>query len=199
MTEDGFRTYARERGLEFQAEEEVAPLTPFLAMGDRRWFGPVLAGRLPGGIEGRLARYRYERRSRRAVHDYEFTIVISELPETTVFVPRLVCEGRAVERDHAEPAFEMRSSRLWQESVAFSDRFRVVADPHQDQNWLRQLFSPAFLTWLTDEAPEGFSFELVYGVMCANREGDDSSPKSLDRLCETSAGVAERIRKECAE
>ena len=67
------------------------------------------------------------------------------------------------------------------------------------QNWLRQLFSPKFVYWLGDEAPDGTAFELVAGLLCVNVKGHLDNATDHDELCESAGVIAQRIREESAE
>jgi hypothetical protein len=64
---------------------------------------------------------------------------------------------------------------------------------------VRQLLSPRFIVWLTEQTPDDFGFELDDGDLTGSIAGYLRDPSALDRLCETTAAVAERIRSEAAE
>ncbi len=53
--------------------------------------------------------------------------------------------------------------------------------PWQDDNWLRQLFSPTLVDWLADSSPGDFSFELAYGSLFCTVESDEPDADGLDR------------------
>ena len=78
-------------------------------------------------------------------------------------------------------------------------RFETFADERTDPNWLRQLFQPSFIVWLSDHAPESFAFELVAGLLVANVKGHADSADELDAVCEAASTVARRIREESLE
>ncbi len=196
---EGLREYAERRGLEFAERAPVPPVTPLLTKGDVRSFSPALRGTLPGGIEGVLARYRYRRSGEGGGRVFTFTVISSELPESSAYVPRLICERRGRSTDNVHYGFEMRSEKLWQESEALDRRYRITMGPYQDENWMRQLFSPAFIVWLAEEPPPTFSFELTYGSFCASIEEDHTSEAELDSFCEGASYTAERILQECRE
>ncbi len=69
----------------------------------------------------------------------------------------------------------------------------------QDANHLRQLFSPTFIVWLTDSAPEKFAFELVDGTLCCYVKGHKKKAAELDTIRAASATVATRLREESLE
>jgi hypothetical protein len=72
----------------------------------------------------------------------------------------------------------------------------IFTNKAQDQNFLRQLFSPTFIVWMTDEAPEKFAFELEDGVMCCNVKRHKKSAPELDRMRGAAAHIAKRVRDE---
>ena len=79
------------------------------------------------------------------------------------------------------------------------DRFEVKVSPFQDDNWLRQLFSPTLVDWLADESPLDFSFELAYGSLFCTIEADDPDQDELAALWDGAATVARRIHEESHE
>ena len=149
--------------------------------------GPRQASRgRPTGVAGQLAYTRNK--------TFRFNVALTEVPDSTAFAPRVFCirQGRRT-RDDEFYGFEARDSKLWTESAALSERYLVSTSPFQDQNWLRQLFSPAFIDWLSTEPPADFSFELAYGALLGTIEEDDPTPAALAALCDATAHVAERI------
>jgi hypothetical protein len=79
------------------------------------------------------------------------------------------------------------------------NEYEIFAPKEQDQNFLRQLFSPTFIVWMTDSAPEKFAFELEDGVLCCNVKGHKKSALDLDAMRAAAAHIAKRIRDEVAE
>jgi hypothetical protein len=185
-------SYARQHKLKAAENASVGALTPLLARGGG--FEVAFTGKLPGGLEGTLARYSYS-----AGMGFTFTVAMSEIPESTEFVPRIACEQRGRHETNIHYGFEIRSDKLWQESVALNDRYVITTGAFQDDNWMRQLFSPALIDYLAKEPPKGFSFELTYGTYLASIEEDDPSTEALDAFCEAASHVAERLRAECHE
>jgi hypothetical protein len=176
----------------------VEPLTPLLSKGGE--LDPVIEGRLPGGVEGTLARLSY--RGGGAAHDgstWRFNFAHVRIPESQAVVPRLFCVRKGRFTDNVRYGMEIRHADLWTESVALSERFKVQTGLFQDPNWMRQLFSPSFIDWLATAEPPDFSFELAYGDLVGSIEEDDPDEATLTSLCEATAGVAERIRDECLE
>ena len=69
----------------------------------------------------------------------------------------------------------------------------------QDQNWLRQLFTPTFIVWLDEWAGGWLGFELVDGTLCCYVRDYLHHHEDLDYLCEASAAIATRLREESLE
>ena len=69
----------------------------------------------------------------------------------------------------------------------------------QDNVWLRRLFSPTFIVWMTDSAPKKFAFELVDGTLCCYVKGHKESAEGLDTMREATADVTRRLREESLE
>jgi hypothetical protein len=109
-----------------------------------------------------------------------------------------VRKGRRT-RDDEFYGFEARHTKLWTESIALNERYAVSTSPFQDPNWLRQLFSPAFVDYLAAEPPGDFSFELCYGALLCSVEGEQADDSRLEALCRAASKVTERIHSESAE
>lgn len=202
---DFYSAYAEGRSLSHLASGMVAPATPLLRRGDNRYAHHIMKGRLAGDVEGTLALYTYEDIDRDSEGDdqttyYHFTVVLVDLPESARHVGELYAQRRFGFRflDSAEDAFRTRE-RITLESEALDKRAEIFAASGEDQNWLRQLFSPTFVHWLGDEAPDGTAFELVAGTLCVNNKGHHKDAEELDRICESASVIARRIREESAE
>jgi len=115
--------------------------------------------------------------------------------------PELYCQRkfglRALEK--LEDAFRGSKQRVELESAALDDRYEIFANEKQDQVWLRRLFSPTFIIWLGEEAPEKFAFELVGGTLCCYVSGHKEKAAELDAIGAASAAVARRLREESQE
>ncbi len=156
---------------------------------------PAARGRLSEDVDGIVGALSYKRNK-----TFHFSVALAQVPVSTGFVPRLFCvrQGR-VTRDDEFYGFEARHSKLWTESVALNERYAVSTSPFQDPTWLRRLFSPSFVDWLSSEPPGDFSFELAYGALLGSVEQEELDAASLEGLCKATAHVAERIRGECEE
>jgi hypothetical protein len=192
--ESAYAALAGERGLEPPAALAAGPLTPLLVESGDGALAPALRGSF-GAAELVLGHLAYRRNK-----TFHFDVALASVPASTAFVPRLFCirQGRRT-RDDEFYGFEARESKLWTESLALNERYEVSTSPFQDPNWLRQLFSPAFVDWLATVPPPDFSFELAYGALLGSVEGEDADATALAALGEATAAVAARIATECAE
>ena len=204
--EDFYNHYASARGLARQSgHSTLPPATPLLRRGDSRYAVQQFRGTLPGGESGILAHYTYEDTYTDSDGDrhttyYHFTIGICDVAETAAKVGELYCQRRFGFRflDGFEDAFRSKQ-RVEVESEAMDKRFETFADADSDPNWLRQLFSPSFIVWLSDHAPESFAFELVAGALVTNAKGHLDSAGELDAFAEATCAVAQRLREEATE
>lgn len=195
---DPARAYAElaaARGLEQLPGASPGPLTPLLVEAKGQGLQPALRGALGDGVSGVVGQLAYRRNK-----TFRFQVALTEVPAATAFAPRVFCirRGRNT-RDDEFYGFEARHSKLWTESTALNERYEVSTSPFQDPNWLRQLFSPSFVDWLGTKPPADFSFELAYGALLGSVESDDPGTDGLAALCEATAHVANRIRRECEE
>jgi hypothetical protein len=188
-------SFAAAHGLEAVSSLDAGPLTPLLVESGAGRIAPVVRGELGDGVSGALGQLIYTRNG-----TFRFAVALTEVPASTPFAPRLFCvrAGRRT-RDDEYYGFEPRSSKLWTESLALNDRYRIAIGPYQDENWLRQLFSPAFVDWLASKAPADFSFELAYGSLLCSTEAHDPDDAALAELAAATVEVAGRIRRECGE
>jgi hypothetical protein len=158
-------------------------------------------GDLPGGIEdGWLAHFDYKTIGS-DIHDHLFTVVLARAPESVEFAKRVLCHDRDLsdsDRSNPESGLELlklddRQFKL--ESDAFLKRYSVWADHDQDELTAWQLFDPALIGWLTDEAPEDFSFELQNGALACFVPGVIAEGDALDALCSAAAHVLGRVKE----
>jgi hypothetical protein len=203
--EDFLNAYAGGRGLVRQGKGPLEPMTPLLRRGDDRYADERMTGRLAGVEPGTLAHYTYEDRSTDSEGNqettyYHFTVGICAVPESAVKTSELYLQRRFGFRfmDGFEDAFR-RKQRVEVESELMDKRFETFADANADALWLRQLFSPSFIVWLGEQAPDGFAFELVAGGLVTNVKGHLKSAAELDAFCAATATVAKRLRDESTE
>jgi hypothetical protein len=200
-----FDFYASERGMVAGGRRPLPPATPLLRKGDERYAERVLEGPLGDGTAGRIALYTYETESTdsdgdRQTNYHRYTVGMTEVSECAVLLPELICQRRSGLRslEKLEDAFRNKR-RVRLESQALDDRYEIFVDESQDPNWLRQLFSPAFIVWLTASAPDRFAFEAVNGYLCAYVSGHRKTTEELDEMRAATTAVAARLREESLE
>jgi hypothetical protein len=200
-----FSTYAAQRGLALAGKGPLPAATPLLRKGDDRYAERTLAGPLADGLDGILALYTYEEEStdskgNRQTNYYRYTLGLVEVPECAVHVPELICQRKFGLRvlEGLEDVFRS-NERVKLESAALDERYEIFAVKEQDQVWLRRLFSPTFIVWLGEEAPEKFAFELVDGALCCYVSDHRKSAAELDAVRAASAAVTQRLREEALE
>jgi hypothetical protein len=200
-----FNVYAQQHGMTASGRRPLHPATPLLRKGDDRYAERVLEGPLADGVDGMLALYTYEEESTDSeghtqTNYYRYTIGMTDVPECAGLVPELYCQRKSGLR--ALEGFEdlfRRKERVKLESEELDQRYEIFVEAGQDPNWLRQFFSPSFIVWLTEGAPEKFAFELVAGALCCYVKGHRKSTPELDRIGAATADVAARLRAESRE
>jgi hypothetical protein len=204
--DDFFHVYAKQRNLELGGTTDLGSATPLLRKGDDQYAERTLTGGLAEGVDGVLALYTYVTEStdshgNRQKDYHPFTLGMTEIPECVAQVPELYCQRKVGLRvlEKFEDVFRHSKERVKLESDALDDKYEIFCGKGQDANWLRQLFSPTFIVWLTDSAPEHFAFELVDGTLVAYVHGHKEETADLDRIAAASGTVTSRIREESGE
>ncbi len=198
-----FTAYASEHSLELGGKAPLPPSTPLLRKGDDRYAERTLSGPMGEGVEGILALYTYEDEYRdsdgnKQTNYYHYTVGLTPVPECAAHVPELLCQRKFGLRslEKVEDAFRGKKKRVKLESEALDRKYEIFTGDDQDEVWLRRLFSPVFIVWLTESAPEKFAFELVKGNLCCYVSGHKESAAALDQMRAATAAVAQRLREE---
>lgn len=197
--------YAGSRRLSYSPAGQLPGATPLLSAGTRRETQDVMAGLLPGGLQGTLAHYTYYVRhssgqGQSTTTPYPYTVVLAQIPETTALVRKLLCHDER--RIGGVNVFGLDFSgdeKVVLESAAINERYSIRTAAGQDQAWLRELFTPKFIDWLATRPMDEFSFELVNGRLCVSVGERLDRSDQLDWLCGAATYVAGRIRGEVAE
>jgi hypothetical protein len=201
-----FAAYAQERGLLLNGKGPLPQATPLLCKGDDRYAERSLSGQLTPDCEGTLALYTYEEETtdsegNRQTNYYHYTLGLVEVPECVAHLPELYCQRkfgfRALEK--FEDVFRGSKERVKLESEVLVEKYEIFSGKGQDEIWLRRLFAPTFIVWLTDSAPKKFAFELVNGTLCCYVNGHKEDAEDLDSIAAATAAVAKRLRDEAAE
>ena len=165
-------------------------------------------GALARNIKGTIAhlsigevvrRGRYGR-VQRSWHPY--TVALTGLPRAEALVPVLTCHPRSGfdALEGVEDALLHRGqTRIELESQAFDERYELWVSDEHDANWLRQLFGPSFIVWLTESPPPEFGFDYGGGRLCAFLEKHRDDPAELDALREGLVGVTRAFREQIVE
>ena len=201
-----FNVYGEQRNLVVYGRSRLPEATPLLKKGDDRYAERTLEGELGDGVKGMLALYTFEEEStdskgNRQTNYYRYTVGLAQVPECSSFLPELYCQRKSGLRalEKLEDVFRRSKERVKLESGALDERYEIFSATGQDPNRLRQLFSPTFIVWLAESAPEKFAFELVGGNLCCYVSGHKKKAEELDTMRAAAAAVATRLREESLE
>jgi hypothetical protein len=205
--DDFFEVYAQQRGMTLvHGRGRLPQATPLLKKGDDRYTERTLHGPLGDGFDGTLALYTYEEETTDSDGDrqtsyYRYTVGLIDVPECESLVPELYCQRKVGLRalEGLEDVFRGSKERVKLESEALDEKYEIFAGKGQDAVWLRQLFAPTFIVWLTDAAPRKFAFELVGGNLCCYVSGHRESAEDLDTIAAATAAVGQRLKEESLE
>lgn len=209
-TEERLRAYAEKHGLTVRPELTWPgqPL-PRQQQGPVRFAAWSVAGRLPGGVAGRL---RHQ-----AVYGSTFgieiagqhTLMVCRIPESVGYLPMLSVRAEGLEPGLFYWAGDRRPREDVGgfESVELDRRYIVEVAAGQDHAWLRQLFPPSLIDWLAAETPVDFGFRLDGGVFTCecpqyrgqHRADGEVDEQHLDLLAGAGGRAAARIRDEVLE
>jgi hypothetical protein len=200
-----FEVYADQHDYALGDRGSLPAATPLLRKGDSRYAERTLTGTLGPGVDGLLALYTYTETTyngkTQQTNYYHYTLGLTDVPECVEHVPELYCQRKLGFRalEGFEDLFRDSKQRVELESGALLDKYEIFTAKSQDANWMRRLFSPSFIVWLTDSAPPKFAFELVGGTLCCYVGGHAEGAADLDALAAATTTVATRLREESGE
>ncbi len=201
-----FTAYAAQHGYELGGRSPLPPVTPLMRKGDERYAERTLSGPIGDGFEAILALYTYEEESydskgNKQTNYYRYTVGLVNVPECQAHIPELYAQRKFGFRalEGFEDVFRTKKERVKLESEVLDQKYEIFAGKQQDAIWLRRLFSPSFIVWMTDSAPQKFAFELVDGNLCCYVSGHKENSAELDAISIATAAVAKRLREEAAE
>lgn len=205
--EDAFYdSYCETHGLTRVEDADIGELTPLLRKGDERKTDEIFHGPLAPGIEGDLVLFTYtevshDHKGNRHESNYPFTLVHVEMPEIVEHLPELRVQNQAGFKflEGLEDKFRANHTRVTLESEAMRDRFEIFVRKDQDPVWVRRLFSPSFIVWLTEKPPYRFAFELENGHMVAYLPKHKDDIEGLEQVTHFGTEVARRLLEEVGQ
>lgn len=190
---DGLAAWAGAHQLVLEGGVHLPRTTPLLAEGEVHSVDALAGGWLSKYVEAKIALI-----DRDGGH---FTVAVTHVPKAKRFVPWMLCHR--VEDEHllgrAARALIGGGQAIDLGSAEFDQHYRVHAAPERDDIWFHELFSPAFIVFLIEEAPKGFAFEYVEGTLCVSLHGQGTVAEALDGLRDATVELVRRIRAEISE
>jgi hypothetical protein len=190
---EGLAAYAAARGLTVEDGAHLPRTTPLLAEGEVHRVDALVGGWLSKYVEAKIALVDRD--------DAHFTVAVTHVPKAKRFVPWMFCHR--AEDEHllggAARGLIGGGERVDLGSAELDQHYRVYAAKERDDVWFHELFSPAFVVWVVEQAPLGFAFEYVEGTLCVSLLGRRTLTEDLDRLRDATVELVARIRAEIAE
>src|ERR1700759_2172426 len=190
---EGLAAWAGAHGLAVEDGVHLPRTTPLLAEGEVHAVDALAGGWLSKYVEAKVALI-----DRDGGH---FTVALTHVPKAKQFVPWMLCHR--VEDEHllgrAARTLIGNGNGVDLGSAEFDQHYRVYAAPGRDDVWFHELFSPAFIVFLIELAPQGFAFEYVQGTLCVSVLGRRTLAEDIDQLRDATVELVQRIRAEIAE
>jgi hypothetical protein len=185
--------WAGAHGLSVEDGVHLPRTTPLLAEGEVHSVDALAGGWLSKYVEAKIALI-----DRDGGH---FTVAVTHVPKAKRFVPWMLCHRVADEGllGRAAAALIGEGDRVDLGSAEFDACYRVYASSKRDDIWFHELFSPAFIVFLIEQAPKGFAFEYVEGTLCVSLLGQRTVAEDLDGLRDATVELVRRIRAEISE
>jgi hypothetical protein len=193
--------YAARHGLLHRAASFGLPkATQLMRHGFMQEVPSLATGELPEGAgQGWLAQVNYAYEGRSDIERSTFTLVLVGALASSEYAIRVLCHDRKLDkRDRSNPdadreVVKLDDTEVHLESDRFLERYAASTDHDQDQLAVWQLFSPGLIRWLTDDAPERFSFELQDGALACSVPDYTADEDELDALCAAAARIFARV------
>jgi hypothetical protein len=203
-----FKRYAAARGFDYVEGQLALPFdTELLRKGKERWSEQTLVGKLPDGHDAVLSLHSYEvvyyvnpKNGQESTKEFQHTIVAAEIPELEGQIRKLTVQPRVGFQffDSAEDAIKEGRRRVEVESAEFDSRFEVFVGSDSDENMARQILSPSFMVWLTEQSGD-VAFEFENGDFVCAARGHLKQADLLDGVWQRAGELVARLRKEGAE
>jgi hypothetical protein len=201
-----YEAYANARGLTKWTAKSLGGSTPLLRKGDKQRVDVLFEGELAPGLEGQLALWNFIVESRDSKGNetevnYPFTLVLFSLPETLQHLRDIRVQKKSGFKalEKFEDSFRRSHERVTLESEAMRDRYEIFKGKDENDVWVRRLFSPSFIVWLSEAPPEKFGFELENGWLCVYVPKHRDSAEGLDEMITIGTTVAARLREEAEQ
>lgn len=207
-----YQHYGSALGLVYWPRFALAPLTPLLGAGHRRWCEHWMQGLLPGepplpgGIGQLVWEERSERREQTALVSvdgagarHRLTICAADLePSIRHFHGVFLRPRRGLVASFPDWLGRTSTRPMELESATFSRRYELLLAHDQDELLARQLFSPSLVAWLS-EHPLVPAFELRAGMLVAYVDRRLEDEGGLTYLLDATRRIAARVLDEVAE
>jgi hypothetical protein len=190
---EGLAAWAAAHGLAVEDGVHLPRTTPLLAEGEVHSVDALAGGWLSKYVEAKIALI-----DRDGGH---FTVAVTHVPKAKRFVPWMLCHRTEDEHLLGRAALGLigNGTQVDLGSAELDQHYRVYAAPQRDDVWFHELFSPAFIVFVIEQAPKGFAFEYVEGTLCVSLLGQRTVAEDLDGLRDATVELVRRIRAEISE
>jgi hypothetical protein len=200
-----YARFADSVGLMWAPRAEVLTLTPLLGAGNRRHTENWMYGRLPGGLDGGVGHFVWERTQRDDHGDdvvrerNRFTICLADVEASLpLFRGVFLRPRRGLVAPYSDWLGSAPTREMEVESTEFGRRYELRRATDQDEILLRRLMAPSLVNWLANH-PLTPGFELKAGtlVVFVPRPLDDAG--NLTFLIDATRYLAGRVMAEVQE